>query len=106
MRISDIEFGMKDIIKILVLLIVFTYITYAVPLEPIEVGSGFWMCLDYIREGTLYGGQLFCAQLPFLYYYGYLVMVLFGVESVDMILHITCYILDLMILYLVYKIFL
>ncbi|MFH0861558.1 MAG: hypothetical protein V1875_00875 [Candidatus Altiarchaeota archaeon] len=36
-------------------------------------GGGFWMCLDYLRDGTLYGGQPFCAQSPTIYYAGYLV---------------------------------
>ncbi|MBD3388203.1 MAG: hypothetical protein GF416_03910 [Candidatus Altiarchaeales archaeon] len=41
-------------------------------------GGGYWVCVDYIGEGTLYGGQPYCAQGPVIYYIGYAVSNLLG----------------------------
>ncbi|MFH0861559.1 MAG: hypothetical protein V1875_00880 [Candidatus Altiarchaeota archaeon] len=61
-------------------------------------GGGFWMCLDYIREGTLYGGQPYCAQGPVIYYLGYAVDSAFGPLSgaatlpvISLLAHIVIY---------------
>jgi len=37
----------------------------------INVGGGWWNCLDYLEDGVLYGGQPYCAQAPLIYIIGY-----------------------------------
>jgi hypothetical protein len=41
-------------------------------------GGGWWICLEYVGEGTLYGGQPYCAQGPVIYYLGYFIGSLTG----------------------------
>ncbi|MBD3260895.1 MAG: hypothetical protein GF334_04335 [Candidatus Altiarchaeales archaeon] len=41
-------------------------------------GGGWWMCLNYVEEGTLYAGQPYCAQPPIIYYIGLGLLKTFG----------------------------
>ena len=41
-------------------------------------GGGDWNCIDYVREGTLYGGQPYCSQGPVIYYLFYGLEAVFG----------------------------
>ena len=44
-----------------------------------NLGGGAWrVCLDFIGEGTLYGGQPFCNQGPVIYYLLYPLFMVFG----------------------------
>ncbi|MBD3388782.1 MAG: hypothetical protein GF416_06915 [Candidatus Altiarchaeales archaeon] len=57
----------------------FIYVTHAnIPSSFNIGGGGWWMCLDYVGEGTLYGGQPYCAQTPIIYYIGYILRYVVG----------------------------
>jgi hypothetical protein len=47
-------------------------------------GGGWWVCLDYVSKGTLYGGQPYCAQGPVIYYVGYAFDEAFGWIHTDL----------------------
>ncbi|MFH0862526.1 MAG: hypothetical protein V1875_05790 [Candidatus Altiarchaeota archaeon] len=47
-------------------------------------GGGWWVCLDYVGQGTLYGGQPYCAQGPVIYYAGFVFDRLIGWVNPDM----------------------
>ncbi|MBU0762046.1 MAG: hypothetical protein KKD39_03390, partial [Candidatus Altiarchaeota archaeon] len=67
--------GLADVV--LVLLAVMT--TWVYLPKRFELTGGFWMCLDYIKEGTLYLNQPYCSQAPVIYYIGYLLRLFLGV---------------------------
>ncbi len=43
--------------------------------------GGWQICLDYLSEGTLYGGQPYCNQAPLIYYLGLSVRMIFGEDG-------------------------
>ncbi|MBD3388098.1 MAG: hypothetical protein GF416_03540 [Candidatus Altiarchaeales archaeon] len=56
-------------------------------------------CLDYLKEGTLYGGQPECVQPPMVYFTGSLISV-FGDEYLHMLSNFTLILLNTFCLYL------
>lgn len=65
-------------LKIALLTALFAGTTYYVLPDKIDVGGGWWNCLDYVGEGSLYSGQPYCAQGPVIYYLGFLYQSLLG----------------------------
>jgi hypothetical protein len=69
--------GRMPVQVILFALLLLTAWTY-LPRDFSLGGGGSWMCIDYVAEGTLYGGQPYCTQGPVIYYVFYLFSIVFG----------------------------
>ncbi|MBU0762221.1 MAG: hypothetical protein KKD39_04295 [Candidatus Altiarchaeota archaeon] len=54
------------------------FLVFRYPLWEDHVAGGWDMCLTYLWEGTLFGGQPFCNQAPIIYYVGYVLNYLIG----------------------------
>ena len=54
---------------------------YSTPFFEDSIPGGWSMCLDFLDDGTLYGGQPYCNQAPLIYYIGLFFKFFFDVES-------------------------
>lgn len=60
-------------------------------------------CIDYLAEGVLYQGQVFCGHPPILYLYGYLILKIFGWALFWHITYIMTVLMNTLLFYLVWK---
>jgi len=65
-------------LKLLALLGLAVYAVNRIPFWADPLYESWSICLDYLSEGTLYGGQPYCNQAPLIFYYGLLVRTVFG----------------------------
>ncbi|MFH1789158.1 MAG: hypothetical protein ABH834_07240 [Candidatus Altiarchaeota archaeon] len=60
-------------------------------------------CVDYLSEGILYKGQVFCGHPPVLYVYGYVILKLFGWELFWHVTYALNIVMNIFLFYLVWK---
>lgn len=66
----------------LLLIPLFLAITYQFNIDDPLPAGGYYMCLEYLGEGTLYSGQPFCNQGPLVFYLGYLPYIILGQDII------------------------
>ena len=60
-------------------------------------------CIDYLDEGVLYKGQVFCGHPPIIYVYGYLILKTFGWELFWHITYLMTVLMNILLFYLILK---
>jgi len=65
-------------LKILFILILGILVVNKHPIWTDVISGGWEVCIEYINEGSLYGGQPYCNQAPLIYYYGVAIKSIMG----------------------------
>lgn len=63
-----------------------------------------YVCLDFLEQGVLYGGQPYCIHGPIIYLYLYIFKLLFGIGNIVTISNISNILMNTIIIFLIAKI--
>ncbi len=79
--LNEFDKNPKNLLKIFVVSLLAFYVFFDIPIYEDVIAGGWDVCLTYLGEGSLYGGQPFCNQAPLIYHVGFVSKMVFGVQN-------------------------